>query len=62
MENNNLPENISLRDWLAGMALQGLLSGGIGNYIPHDDCNAGINAAGFAYDYADAMLKARGEG
>lgn len=51
---------MSLRDWFAGQALAGLLAGGLGDTIPHDDVTAGQQAADFSYGYADAMLKARG--
>ncbi|MFY0735662.1 hypothetical protein [Aurantimonas sp. NFXS3] len=51
---------MTLRDWLAGQALAGILSGGFADTIPHDDINGGSDAAHFAYLYADAMLKARG--
>jgi hypothetical protein len=42
---------MSLRDWFAGMAMQGLLV--------HDDEGVISEAARDAYRYADAMLKAR---
>lgn len=53
---------ITLRDQLAMSALNGLLSYSAvnpmsGNY--HENCTCD-NAAQAAYDYADAMLKARG--
>jgi len=51
---------MTLRDWFAGQALAGLLAGGLGDTIPHDDVTAGQQAADFSYGYADAMLKARG--
>lgn len=54
-------KGMSLRDWFAGQALVGILSGGFANTIPHDDAEGGRQAAAFAYQYADAMLKARGE-
>ena len=44
------PPAISLRDWFAGMAMQGT--------IPIDD-NGATNTAIRAYRLADAMLKAR---
>ena len=52
---------MSLRDWFAGQALAGLLAGGLGDTIPHDDVTAGQQAADFSYGYADAMLRARKE-
>lgn len=50
---------VDLRDWFAGQALTGILAGGFADTIPHDDINGGGDAAFFAYQYADAMLKAR---
>lgn len=47
-------EGMSLRDWFAGMAVQGILSGN-----PDADCTP-YEYALDAYLYADAMLKARG--
>ncbi len=44
-------EGMTLRDWFAGLALQGLLT--------HDDEGLIPEAARDAYRYADAMLKAR---
>lgn len=43
-----------IRDWLAGLALQGMLANG--------DGGAPDTAARWAYTYADAMLKAREAG
>lgn len=47
-------QGMSLRDWFAGQALNGLLSDHTmtGNYEQFADC---------AYLYADAMLKARNQ-
>jgi len=42
---------VELRDWFAGLAMQGLLT--------HDDEGLISEAAQDAYRYADAMLKAR---
>lgn len=50
---------LTIRDWFAGQALSGILSGGFADTIPHDDINGGAGAAHFAYLYADAMLAAR---
>lgn len=52
---------MSLRDYFAAAALQGILAGGFANTIPHDDISGGSQAAGFAYLYADAMLAERSE-
>lgn len=50
---------MTLRDYFAGQALTGILAGHFADTIPHDDVNGGSDAAFFAYQYADAMLKAR---
>lgn len=50
---------MTLRDWFAGQAMAGMLSGGIADTIPHDDIGGGSDVAGFAYQYADAMIAAR---
>ena len=50
---------MTLRDYFAAQALKGLLAGGFADTIPHDDVEGGRQAACFAYQYADAMLKAR---
>lgn len=42
---------MSLRDWFAGMALQGILAG--------EHLDTLENMVGWAYKYAEAMLKAR---
>ncbi len=54
-----------LRDWFAAMALQGILAGRI-NELRHIKENqeplyTNEGMAGWAYRFADAMLKARGE-
>lgn len=50
---------MSLHDYFAGQALAGLLAGGFADTVPHDDVGGGDQAAGFAYQYADAMLAER---
>jgi len=52
-------EGMALRDWFAGQAMIGILSGGFADTVPHDDIGGGSDVAFFAYQYADAMLKAR---
>lgn len=47
---------MSLRDWLAGMAMQGLLIACLTGDHPGDDFE---DLAGCAYTNADAMLKER---
>jgi hypothetical protein len=54
------PDEVTLRDYFAGQALIGILAGGFADTIPHDDVNGGSDAAAFAYQYADAMIAARG--
>lgn len=46
-------EGMSLRDWFAGKALQGLLASG------DEQCEAFAEAAHYAYSYADAMIAER---
>lgn len=43
---------MSLRDWLAGMALQGILASGEVGGLAHD-------VAAVSYKYADAVIEAR---
>jgi hypothetical protein len=50
---------MSLRDYFAAQALAGILAGGFADTVPHDDVGGGREAAAFAYQYADAMLKQR---
>ena len=47
---------MTLRDWFAGMALQGILAG-----TPDSICTID-EYANEAYQYADAMLEVRGKG
>ena len=47
---------MSLRDYFAAAALQGIISA-----VPYEESVGFDRAAGWAYDYADAMLKARKE-
>jgi hypothetical protein len=49
---------MTLRDWFAGMALQGYIAGHSGDNSVFPECGF---AAKRCYDYADAMLKARAE-
>lgn len=49
-------EGMSLRDWFAGQALAGICGDG----IPGSHHHTGATSRN-AYDYADAMLKAREE-
>ena len=55
---NSLPyyEGMTLRDWFAGMALQGLLAHLVG--VPNSEPEG---YARRAYQYADAMLTSRKE-
>lgn len=47
---------VTARDWFAGMALQGIISGTMTN---GGDYPIYSNAAIYAYQYADAMLEER---
>ena len=51
--------DVQLRDLFAAHALQGILSGGFADTVPHDDVGGGSDAAHYAYQYADAMLAER---
>lgn len=51
-------EGMSLRVWLAGKAMAGLLSSWSS---PGCEFFEADNVAKFAYEYADAMIAARGE-
>ena len=50
---------MTLRDYFAGQALQGILAGGYGDTVSRDDISGGYEAAHYAYHYADAMIAAR---
>jgi len=50
---------MSLRDWYAGQAICGILAGVIGNPGIHMDTNRDVKTA---FEIADAMIEARGEG
>lgn len=53
-----LSSGMSLRDWFAGMALDGLLSDPRRIEIEHGDSAAG-EICEWAYKFADLMLEAR---
>lgn len=59
---NGIKGGMSLRDWFAGMALQGLMSRPFSEYpaIP-GDVSYTEHFAYTAYAYADVMLKARSQ-
>jgi hypothetical protein len=58
-EENGSPNGMSLRDWFAAAALQGLLA----HLIGVENANGKASKyAERAYEYADAMLVARKEG
>jgi len=50
-------QGISVRDWFAGQALQGILAGGFADTVPHDAVDN--EASFYAYKYADEMLAQR---
>lgn len=56
-------QDVSIRDYLAGMALNGMLSRDSyqGGWCPNkEEAKCGVKRVSrFAYEYADAMLKAR---
>lgn len=49
----DVTSGMTLRDWFAGKALQGLLASG------DEQCEAFAEAAHYSYAYADAMLAER---
>lgn len=49
------PQGMSLRDWFAGMAMQGLLA----NTFAQTTETKAKTFAGSAYEFADAMIKVR---
>ena len=49
-------QGMTLRDWFAGMALQGILSSAMEHW---DGSGDEQKFANISYQYADAMLKAR---
>lgn len=63
-----LPDDLTLRDYFAAAALQGMLSGDIDKLFPSPDESVSADIAthggqewytGVAYELANAMLKAR---
>ena len=55
--NVNGTMGMSLRDWFASQALQGILAGGFANTVPHDAVDH--EASFYAYKYADEMMAQR---
>lgn len=51
-DRNTGSDGMTLRDWFAGMALPGLV-------LSFDSSSVVVDVADIAYQYADAMLKAR---
>ena len=47
---------LTKREAFAMAAMQGLLAGGWGDSVPHDDVAATSDAAAFSVMYADALL------
>jgi len=56
------PEGMSLRDWFAGMALQGLLACPQVRQVTKPLKDESTVIASEAFDYADAMLAEREKG
>ena len=52
-------DGMTLLDYYAGKALEGILAGGFADTIPHDDVTGGADVAFFAFNYAEAMLQER---
>ena len=52
-------KGMTLRDWFAGMALQGIVNKIPYEEVPTDETDHEHTAARGAYGYADAMLAAR---
>jgi len=57
--NQTYCQGMSLRDWFAGQALAGLLSGYFAN--PESSGMGQADMANCAYEQADAMIAARGK-
>lgn len=53
-----IPPGVPMRDWFAGLAMQGILAAQIHGF---NDRPANGPFASMAYEMADAMLKAREE-
>ena len=53
-----IPPSVPMRDWFAGLAMQGILAAQIHGF---NDSPANGPFASMAYEMADAMLKAREE-
>jgi len=59
---NEAPQGMTLRDWFAGKAMAGMLAyPGCESCGSHHNNNTPDGVAEMAYEYADAMLRARGE-
>lgn len=62
---NSSANGMSLRDWFAGQALQGILAGGsnwnsvAGEVMKNEGIWGDVSTTGIAYRFADAMIKAR---
>jgi hypothetical protein len=61
-EMKRIASGMSLRDWFAGEALKGMLAyPGDESRGSHHNNNTPDGVAAMAYEYANAMLRARGE-